>query len=322
MVVTTQFGCSDTDSMLIKIVANPQIDIGGVVSQCVPAILNDTGVFLVPDTSSLTWKWDFDNGQTSNLQNPVAQTYNKAGHFIVKLVAVNSTGCSDSASADLFVYPLPLVTAGPDTTICLGQSILLQANGAAGYNWLPPTNTSLSCTNCQSALATPLITTSYYVQGTSTLGCMAIDTIVVNVNQPVTVTVSPDDSACIGQSIQLTANGAALYAWTPAASLSNATLSNPMATPSATTNYRVIGSDNLYCFSDTQYVNVTVFNYPTISAGPDATINVGSSFQIVGSGSADIVSLNWLPVTGLSLHNLPVSNSESKQNDNLCSDSS
>ncbi len=40
-----------------------------------------------------------------------------------------------------------------------------------------------------------------------------------------------------------------------------------------------------------------------MNAGPDVTIPVGSSYQIQGSGSPDIVSINWMPVKGLSCTN-------------------
>jgi len=304
MVVTTQFGCQDSTTRLIKVVANPSIGINGVVSQCAPATLNFSGIILVPDTSAFTWFWDFDNGQTSTLQNPAAQIYSKAGHYVVKLTATNSSNCSTIDSSDLFIYPIPNISAGIDTTICLGQSITLQASGGTSYTWLPPSNTGLSCTNCSNPVASPTITTSYFVTGTSPNGCQATDTIVVKVNLPVTVTVNPSaDSVCIGQNAQLSASGTDVYIWTPVAGLSNPNIANPIARPSTTTTYQVIGSDNKYCFSDTQYVQITVFNYPTINVGPDVTIPVGSSYQINGSGSSDIVSINWFPTTGLSCTN-------------------
>ncbi|HTS44632.1 MAG TPA: PKD domain-containing protein, partial [Puia sp.] len=303
MTVTTQFGCSDVASSVIKVVASPNIGINGVVSQCVPATLTFSGVEIVMDTSALTWSWDFDNGQTSTLQNPPPQIYNLAGHYVIKLTATNSSNCSTIDSSDLFIYPLPNVYAGADTTICLGTSAQLQATGAVIYTWLPPSTSSLNCTTCSNPVATPTITTTYIVNGISPNGCQANDTVVVNVNQPVTVTVGPPDSVCLGQSTQLTASGAFFYAWTPAAGLSNPNIANPVATPTTTTNYQVVGSDSKYCFNDTGSQQVTVFNYPTLNIGTDQTILVGSSYQINGIGSPDIVSLNWLPVTGLSCTN-------------------
>jgi gliding motility-associated-like protein len=202
------------------------------------------------------------------------------------------------------IFPLPVVTATADTTICLGQTLPLAAGGALSYAWQPPSNSSLTCTNCFNPTASPTNTTSYIVTGTSALGCVASDTIQVTVNLPVTVTVQPpSDSVCAGQTIQLTASGAALYTWSPSTGLSNPDIANPRANPTVTTLYQVTGSDNKSCFNDTKSVNVTVFDYPTLNLGPDATIPVGSSYQINGNGSSDIVSINWLPVTGLSCTN-------------------
>ncbi|HTQ65274.1 MAG TPA: PKD domain-containing protein, partial [Puia sp.] len=304
MIVSTQNGCQDSTTNQIKVVANPVIGINGIIWQCVPATLNFSGVVLVPDTSAYTWLWDFDNGQNSTLQNPPSQTYAKAGHYVIKLTATNSTGCSSTDSSDLFIYPLPTIYAGADTTICLGQSLPLSATGGITYTWLPPSNSTLTCTNCPNPIATPRVTTSYYVTGTSPNGCSSSDTILVTANQPVTVNVNPSaDSVCIGKSTQLSAGGAALYTWSPGNSLNDSNTANPIATPTTNTTYQVIGSDNKYCFSDTQYVQVSVFNYPTINVGPDQTILVGSSYQVPGTGSSDIVSINWLPVTGLSCTN-------------------
>jgi len=83
------------------------------------------------------------------------------------------------------------VSAGADTYNCLGQNLTLQATGAAGYTWLPPSSSSLSCNNCPNPVASPTVTTSYFVTGTSPDGCQATDTITVKVNLPVTVSVNP-----------------------------------------------------------------------------------------------------------------------------------
>jgi gliding motility-associated-like protein len=303
LVISSVNGCIDSTKAVIKVQASPQVDIAGVVSQCVPATLNFQGTVLVPDTSALGWAWDFKNGQTSNLQNPAPQLYTKAGLYTVSLIATNSSGCTDEADADLYIYPIPDIFAGADTTICLGQALQLQASGGANYTWLPPASSSLNNPSISNPVASPTVTTSYIVNGFSTYGCQAFDTIDVTVNQPVTLTVNGPDSVCIGQTVQLTASGAVFYAWTPTAGLSNPAIPNPVATPSVTTNYQVVGSDSKYCFNDTKFINVTVFNYPTVNLGPDVTIPVGTSYQISGTGSPDIVSMSWTPSAGLSCGN-------------------
>lgn len=44
---------------------------------------------------ALTWFWDFGDGQTSALQNPV-HTYTSTGNYIITLAATSSGGCSDT----------------------------------------------------------------------------------------------------------------------------------------------------------------------------------------------------------------------------------
>lgn len=46
-------------------------------------------------TGTITYKWDFGNGVTSSLKDP-ATTYANVGAYTVKLIAINSSGCSDT----------------------------------------------------------------------------------------------------------------------------------------------------------------------------------------------------------------------------------
>jgi gliding motility-associated-like protein len=303
LVVTTTTGCKDsiTQNNLIKVVASPVIDITGAASQCVPATLNFQGTETVADTSAIIWAWNFYNGQpSSSLQNPPAQTYAVAGSDSVMLKATNSSGCTDSVSKYFTIYPLPPTYAGADTTICVAQSASLSASGAATYNWLPPNNT-LSCTNCASPTATPDSTTTYVVSGTSAFGCVYDDTVVVTVIQPASLSLTPlTDSICLGQSVILNASGEALYTWSPTTGLSNPSIANPSASPDTTTTYQVTGTDIKSCFTNTQSVTITVFNYPKIDVGANVTIPIGTSYQISGNGSSDIDSISWTPTIGLS----------------------
>ncbi|MCF8281438.1 MAG: gliding motility-associated C-terminal domain-containing protein [Bacteroidales bacterium] len=55
------------------------------------------------------------------------------------------------------------VSAGLDVSICLGDSTQLQATGANSYTWAPAIG--LSCTNCPNPVASPTVTTTYFVTG-------------------------------------------------------------------------------------------------------------------------------------------------------------
>ncbi len=305
LTVTTKFGCSQTQLVdsTVKVVPSPQATISGEISQCVPSSLTLFGNPTFVDTSTANWQWSWNYFPgTATMQHPTVQppTYTKAGLYFTQLTVTNLSGCSTVILDSAFAYGLPTLNVSPDTpTICLGQTVQLNASGAVTYIWTPAGG--LSNPNSPNPIDSSLVTTTYYVQGTDANGCVATDSAIVTVNQPVTVSVaSPSDSVCLGQSVQLLASGAALYTWTPAAGLNNSTIPNPVATPATTTNYQVTGSDNKQCFFDTKNVEVTVFNYPTVTLGPNTQILVGASYQIPATGSPDIVSQNWLPVTGLS----------------------
>ena len=145
MSITTLGGCSGLYTLPINVVASPKVAVNGLVNQCEPAVLTFSGSELVPDPNGpLTWSWSFGNGQSATGQFPASVSYPKAGEYVVSLTATNTEGCSmmtDTTTPNhLFIYPIPAVNAGADTTICLGTSALqLNASGAATtYNWLPP----------------------------------------------------------------------------------------------------------------------------------------------------------------------------------------
>ena len=304
--VTTEFGCTDSITLpnSVRVVKSPVTAINSVDTVCQNRNITFAGVVVVPDTSALTWKWNFANGDSSILQNPPAQPYTVPGTFTVRLITTNSSGCQDTALKVITVHPLPNLNAGLDTTICLGQSIVLNPTGAASYIWLPPTST-LSCTNCASPRATPTVTTVYNVRGVSAQGCSVNDSIRVTVVQPSTVVAPPADSLCIGQGTQLFARGTQVYSWSPSTGLSNPNSSSPIARPTATTTYVVTGSDARGCFVTRDSVTISVFPYPVFDLGLDTTITVGSSVQLNPNRSNDITSVIWSPTTGLSCTDCP-----------------
>jgi gliding motility-associated-like protein len=319
--ISTAGGCSGTYSLPIVVAASPQISFNGLLNQCEPAVLTYSGNQLVADPyGPLSWSWVFGNGQSATVQNPAPVNYPKAGEYVVYAAATNTKGCrtvTDTAgpATHLFIYPIPAVNAGADTTICQGNTTLqLNATGqATSYTWDPPINGStLTCQVCSNPVANAPVSTYFVVLGTSPQGCAARDTIQVTVNTPPVVSVSGPDSVCLGQSTPLSATGAAIYQWTPTEGLSNPGIANPVATPdasqlggasSAIINYQVTGYDSKKCFSDTKSVNITAFNYPAITLAPNATINVGSSYQINAAVTTNIVSLNWTPPNNLSCTN-------------------
>ena len=305
LIVTTQGGCKDTAVAVtpIKIVATPQALVTQSGNGCAPLTVNFSGSLNEPDTSAMSWTWDFGNGNNSLLQNPPPQVYAGVGTFNIRLIAMNSSGCRDTVDKTVDSYRVPIISAGLDTLICRGTGVTLTANGADGYTWSPPAG--LSCSNCASPLANPDSLTTYVVKGTTLQGCSNTDTVVVNVKQHFIMNNSRGDTLCKGGSVRLLASGAYTYAWSPSNTLSNAASPAPLASPSATTTYRVIGTDDRGCFKDTGFVTVRVYPIPEVEAGADKSINVGQTVDLVPTISTDVSTVYWLPTGSIVRSNFP-----------------
>lgn len=299
--VITEFGCVDSimKTAYVKVVRIPNTDIRSVDTVCQYRSITFAGQVVTPDTSALTWRWNFANGNTASGQNPSAQPYLVPGTFTVQMFVTNSSGCTDTVSKPITVHPKPNIDAGRDTAICLGQQITLNATGGSNYTWLSP-NTSLSCTNCANPIANPLTTILYNLRGVSAIGCSADDSVRVTVIQPSKVLAPPSDSLCLGQGIQLIGTGTQVYSWSPATGLNNPNTGSPIARPTVTTMYVVTGSDANGCFVTKDSVLVSVFPYPLADLGRDTTILAGSSLQLNPNLSNDILSITWDPANTLS----------------------
>jgi gliding motility-associated-like protein len=304
---STLMGCKDTltKQAYIRVHNSPIATIASEDSLCKPASFTFAAQ-LQPDTSSIrNWRWTFGNGQNDTLQNPPAQSFTEDGSFVNTLVIQDDDGCSTSVSKVVIVHPLPVVEALDDKTICRDDSTQLLASGALTYNWISPNN-NLSCTDCPNPIATPQQDVVYKVEGTSSLGCKGYDSVTIKVFQPYKISLeSFKDSLCLGKTVQLKALGAPMYIWSPATGLSATNISNPFASPITNTMYKVVGFDSLGCFRDSLEVPIIVLDSPAVNAGPDIILSAGATGIIQATGSADAISYQWFPSTGLSCTDCP-----------------
>ncbi|MEO6537964.1 MAG: PKD domain-containing protein [Ferruginibacter sp.] len=291
----TLMGCRDSSisALPVKVVRTPSISITKSPDGCVPLKMDFAGNLLNADTSKITWQWDLSDGRKPSGQTLNQLLFPTAGSFNATLYATNSSGCKDTALATINAYALPVVNAGIDKTICQGTGQTLNASGAATYSWSPALG--LSCINCPNPVATPNLLSQYVVTGTSAQGCVNKDSVNVGVKLPFRMQRSPGDTLCAGQSAILTASGAFTYTWSPSAGLNNTNSSRVVAKPEVTTNYMLVGADEFGCFKDTAYFPVKVYPVPTVTAGPDQTINVGQSITLTPKVSPDVQSVIWTP---------------------------
>jgi gliding motility-associated-like protein len=181
LVVTTANGCRDTliKPNYIKVVANPVADITGNIPICLYDKLKFRGILLAPDTSAVKWFWNFGNGKTAIIQNPLSQVYDTAGSYPLRLIVTNSTGCADTVDRTVVVYPLPVIDAGPNQTILVGSSATITPSGSPVVNYLWTPATALNCTSCYNTIASPKNTTTYTIKVTDINGCINSDNVTI-----------------------------------------------------------------------------------------------------------------------------------------------
>lgn len=302
LISKNRFGCADTavNTKYIKVISSPKIKITGDADACAPSLLNFAGEFVRTDTSAVTWKWDFGNGNTAQVIKPAAQIFDVAGEYSVTAEAINSDGCYDSVTSKIIIHPKPIVNAGADTAICRFNSLTLHAAGAQSYLW--GADQSLSCTACANPVAKPGQTAIYHLTGKTVFGCTNEDSIVVKVMQPFKIEVSKDDTLCRGESLVLSATGAQLYQWTPSSYLDNANIGTPKSTPDASITYSVTGKDSVGCFNDKKTVTLKVYPKPAIEItnGENITLSAGANINLLTKNSADINKWKWTPDKWLS----------------------
>ena len=305
LVVTTKRGCIDSIKTVkpVKVNPSPQISISGNVGECVTSAFHFAGILSNPDTSTVTWKWNFGNGNISTEKDPESQKFSLAGKYSVKAIGYSTNGCNDTATKTVEIYPLPKLSVTADSVICFGTSQTLKASGAETYSWSP--SRYLSSASSANPVSRPDSAIQYFVKGTSSKGCVSIDSVSLNVKYPFRLSFSKPDTLCIGRSVQLHATGTEKYSWSPGTGLDNPFISSPTATPNASTIYQVIGSDSKGCFKDTAYVPVKVYPFPTVDAGEDKTINVSQQVQLVPRISKDVTTVTWTPSTAIVSRNSP-----------------
>lgn len=202
------------------------------------------------------------------------------GSHTLKYIASSAFGCIDSVEISIAIHDLPEVVAGNDTSICLGQSVLLTTSGAVSYVW----DHNLGSGN--NLTVSPLQTTIYTVIGTDAFGCSSTDQIQVIVKPLPTVTTSVPDSICLHDSTLIQAFGAVSYLWDN--NLGNQ--SEYMVSPTVTTNYSVIGTGTNGC-QNTAYVQIDVLPLPNVQLNAsDFFLCIGDTFILKATGA---LSYSW-----------------------------
>jgi gliding motility-associated-like protein len=303
LTTTTAFGCTQTVSKKVYAYPKPVASITGPPQACQDVPVSFSGTVENVDVNDVTWKWNFGNGSTGNVQAPAGQTYSKAGPAEVVLTLSSKDGCNDTARHNITIQPKPVINAAAASgVICLGNSTTLSAGGGITYQWSPELD--LSNPQAPDPVAAPKVSTTYTVSVTDANGCNNTDEVSIRVAQPFRIQATPDTTLCLGHLLPLRAWGADHYVWR-GEGLDDADSQNPHATIKAlgSHTYGVTGYDADGCFTHDTSLTVSVHPSPTINAGPDRATMAGIPVTLSGYGSPDVVKWTWTPAEYLDCGN-------------------
>lgn len=301
LVVNRGLPCSDSTTAIVKVYPGffPDFSYAG---QCQKVPVQFTDLTTATYGASAKWNWNFGDlaspTNTSNIKNPT-HTYNNTGTYTVSLIVETDKGCIDTLQKTITILDKPPLTVPNDTLICIIDTLQLNAVGTGSFVWSP--NYNISNVNINNPLVSPDVTTTYQVRLTDPFGCVATDSVKVNVKSFVTLFAGNDTTICAKDSVLLQLNSDALYyLWTPATGLNNPSIKNPKAAPLVTTTYHVVGSIGKCIAQDD--ITITPVPYPAANAGADQTICLGQSAQLNASGGS---IYSWSPAAFLSATNIP-----------------
>ncbi|MBL7765755.1 MAG: gliding motility-associated C-terminal domain-containing protein [Chitinophagaceae bacterium] len=214
-------------------------------------------------------------------------------------ITASYAGCPDSTQdITITVDPNPVVDAGADEEICLGDTVHLHATVTPGtnytYEWLP--SADLNNNTILDPIFDGVATTVFTLTATSPNGCQGIDNMIVSVVPVDFLVVDGDRNLCPNQTATLTVSGGVSYLWNPAMYTSDSTASNITVNPISTTTFYVYGYDAKGC-KDTAKAVVVVNPGAVLDAGDNQTIYPGESAQLYAHGNCSFFS--WFPPNGL-----------------------
>ncbi len=283
--LTVQNGpCQGFDQVTVTVLPVSVLETMCVISGTQPSLT-------APDTlSNVQWYVAGDPANilaTGNAFTPPAVVSSNVT-YVASGVGPNTPA---GALYSITLIPQPDLKAGDDVTIFAGESVTLSGSGGdqSGYTWA--FDASLSSLTIPNPVATPTVTTTYFLSSAFDAACLAEDNITVTVlNQNAIL-----DTLCavVGNQINLSVPGSfATIAWV------NANDPNTVLGSGASFSTTAVNSEVTFIGRGTDAAgNITEYFYtlqpnPVIDAGPDKVILEGTShtFSITGG-----TNLQWEP---------------------------
>ncbi len=293
--------CSDSTTQVLKVYPgfNPAFNTDG---ECI----NSSILFSDQSTTRYgtvnKWTWNFGDpatiADTSHLTNP-SYIYELPGEYPVQLTVTSTKGCEKTIADTISIKVQPDFSVNNDTLMCNIDTLQLTAIGKGSVSWTP--NYNINNQHSFTPLISPDVSTMYFATLVESRGCIATDSVMVNVVSNTSLSLKNDTTICLTDTATLNINSDGLhYVWTPSNSIVDNTAKYPSVFPLENTRYHVIASIGK-CDAEGN-ITVNVIPYPEANAGNDTTICFPKSYQLNASGGS---IYSWSPAIFLNDSQIP-----------------
>ncbi len=288
LIVTCSKGCVDTITTPVTIIDKPPITLPFRDT----LICNGDNLQLQASGSGIFSWLPLANITNANTATPVVNPPATTMYY----VNLDDNGCLNKDSVKVRVVDFVTLKAYSDTIICQGDAAQLYTTGdGLHFSWTPAAN--MNNPTAPNPIAITNNTATYQV--TATIGhCSATDNVTVKTVPYPTANAGPDTTICYNSPAQLQGSMvASAFTWSPAGSLNNPSVLNPVATPLRTTAYILTVTDILGCpkpVRDT--VVITVLPKVNAFAGNDTAVVIGQPLHFHATGGVNYL---WSPPVAL-----------------------
>jgi gliding motility-associated-like protein len=288
LVVSNTFGCTDSTTRQVTIADNPLLK---VIPKDTTYCSLDSVTLTATGTGNFNWL-PAVSIIGANTASPTVFPAVPTKYF----VSLNAGGCISRDSVT--VNPVNNVTASitaSATTICEQDTLTLTGNSnyTNTVTWLWSPSGSVQSATSRVTKAFPAGNTQYTLTARWGRGCTASATQNITVNLLAIPDAGPPAAICKGQgTAQLQASGGIRYQWVPATGLSNPNISNPIASPAATTTYKVFVGVAGCTGTKADSVTVLVRALPQANLVDDTLICSIDTLQLKTNPAANYV---WSP---------------------------
>jgi len=198
-------GCSFQDTVLVAV--RDGLDPGSKTPDTTVCTTDPVNLSVRPD-SGVTVTWYADAARTDLLASSLDYTAELSEGRNVFYLLLEDEVCNNSYEDSIVVTVNDFTIMLRDTVIaCVGDPTPINPDGptvGVTYQWSP--NNSINDPNAANPLVALTEDQVYVATVTETAtGCVAMDTVLVDVLEEPSVSVGPDTSACVGETITLTA---------------------------------------------------------------------------------------------------------------------